>query len=128
MWRSKSDPWGEEETDRFYEALSMFGTDFFIISTLFPGKTRKMIKAKFVREERLDPPRINDALLGRPTGPKRAPQFDLNHYARETGRDVSVYTKYEDAEHAERVIRESMKERQREMEDAIREEGGAGGG
>ena len=118
-WKRKSDPWTEEETDKFYEHLASFGTDFFIISTMLPPKTRRQIKAKFIREERLDPKRMNDALLGR-KGTR--PTLSLENYAREVGRDVAEFTKFENAEHAEEVIRESMREREQEMREAIREE------
>lgn len=117
--RSKSDPWSDEETERFYEALRMFGTDFYLISKMFPPKTRKMIKLKFIREERIDLERVNATLLGKKTTGK---SFDLEFYARETGRDVADYTKYDDAAHAERVIKESMKEREAAMQAAIRDE------
>ncbi len=39
------------QTDKFYDALRMFGTDFTLIASKFPNRTRKQIKAKFVREE-----------------------------------------------------------------------------
>lgn len=64
MKRSKKEAWGEELTDRFYQGLSMFGTDFMIISKLFPGRTRRQIKLKFTKEERLNPERIRHALVG----------------------------------------------------------------
>ena len=110
-------PWNDEETDRFYDALRMFGTDFFIISKMFAPKTRRQIKTKFVREERLDPTRVNDALMGKQTVP-----MDLNHYARQSGRDVSVFTKYESLENANAVIRESLKDKEEAMQEALREE------
>ncbi|KAK3716848.1 hypothetical protein LTR37_006198 [Vermiconidia calcicola] len=116
--RIKSEAWNENLTDRFYSALQMFGTDFQIICKMFPPKTRKQIKAKFTREERLDPARVNAALMGK----EMKKSMDLEFYARETGRDVAEFTKYEDAEHAERVIREGMKEREAAMHEAIREE------
>ncbi|KXT16114.1 hypothetical protein AC579_5096 [Pseudocercospora musae] len=117
LWKWKSDPWSEEETDRFYDALRMFGTDFLVISKMFPPKTRRMIKSKFTREEKLDPDRVTAALLGKQTVP-----MDLNHYARETFRDVSVFTKYESLEHAQQVINESMKEKQEAMTTAAEKE------
>ncbi|EME81594.1 uncharacterized protein MYCFIDRAFT_196946 [Pseudocercospora fijiensis CIRAD86] len=117
LWKWKSDPWSEEETDRFYDALRMFGTDFLVISKMFPPKTRRMIKSKFTREEKLDPQRVTDALLG-----KQTVRMDLNHYARETSRDVSVFTKYESLEHAQQVINESMKEKQEAMTTAAEKE------
>jgi transcription factor TFIIIB component B'' len=56
--------WTTEGTEAFYDALQMFGTDFMMISTLFPGTTRRSIKTKFNREERENPRRIKDALNG----------------------------------------------------------------
>ncbi|GAB7342551.1 hypothetical protein MBLNU457_g0729t1 [Dothideomycetes sp. NU457] len=86
VYKMKSDPWSDEETDRFYEALSMFGTDFFIISKMFPPKTRRQIKLKFVREERLDGPRITRALSGDGSKP-----MDLSVYAEATGQEVGDF-------------------------------------
>lgn len=120
LWKWKSDPWSEEETDRFYEALRMFGSDFFIISKMFPGKNRRMIKAKFTREEKLDPQRITGALTGKAT--KR---IDLEHYSRETGRDMSVFTKYDGLEHAQGIINESMKDKHEAMTAAAEQEAAA---
>ncbi|KAJ9643095.1 hypothetical protein H2199_004618 [Coniosporium tulheliwenetii] len=64
MVNRKNKNWSEAETEAFYDALKMFGIDFFVISKLFPGKTRRHIKLKFVREERADPARVNAALVG----------------------------------------------------------------
>jgi len=77
----KSDPWSEEQTDAFYAALRMFGTDFFIISKMFPGKTRRHIKLKFVREEHNDPERVKAALIG------EAVPMDMGVYCEATGLD-----------------------------------------
>ena len=63
--REKGDRWEAEDTDRFYEALSMFGTDFEIISRLFPGRSRRQIKNKFNCEERKEPQRVTQALKNR---------------------------------------------------------------
>jgi len=62
--RSKTESWDEEMTDLFYRGLRMFGTDFMVISKLFPGRSRRQIKLKFNNEERRDPQRIKDTLLG----------------------------------------------------------------
>lgn len=62
--RSKTETWDEELTDLFYRGLRMFGTDFMVISKLFPGRSRRQIKLKFNNEERRDPQRIKDTLLG----------------------------------------------------------------
>lgn len=62
--RTKNETWDEEMTDLFYRGLRMFGTDFMVISKLFPGRSRRQIKLKFNNEERKDPQRIKDTLLG----------------------------------------------------------------
>ncbi|GLI77679.1 hypothetical protein PoHVEF18_005972 [Penicillium ochrochloron] len=62
--RTKNESWDEEMTDLFYRGLRMFGTDFMVISKLFPGRSRRQIKLKFNNEERKDPQRIKDTLLG----------------------------------------------------------------
>lgn len=62
--RSKTETWDEEMTDLFYRGLRMFGTDFMVISKMFPGRSRRQIKLKFNNEERRDPQRIKDTLLG----------------------------------------------------------------
>jgi transcription factor TFIIIB component B'' len=63
--RVKGERWDEDSTDRFYESLSMFGTDFEMISKLFPGRSRREIKNKFNCEERKDPARITQSLKTR---------------------------------------------------------------
>ena len=62
--REKTESWDEENTDLFYDGLRMFGTDFEMISKMFPGRTRRAIKLKFCKEERLDMERIKETLLG----------------------------------------------------------------
>ena len=78
----KADPWDPEQTRLFYEALRMFGTDFEIISAMFPGRTRRRIKAKFTREERENPELIDEAL-----GVRGRVPMNLEQYAQATGRD-----------------------------------------
>lgn len=63
--RSGSNRWNSSETDFFYEALSMCGTDFSLIQTLFPHRTRAQVKGKFKIEERASPERVAQALRSR---------------------------------------------------------------
>jgi len=56
--------WTADDTDRFYQGLRNFGTDFQMISQMFPHCTRRSIKLKFTREERENPDAVRDALLG----------------------------------------------------------------
>lgn len=50
--------WSREDTERFFEALSMCGTDFAMISALFPRRTREQIKGKYKIEEKTNPARV----------------------------------------------------------------------
>ncbi|XP_043563805.1 transcription factor TFIIIB component B'' homolog [Chiloscyllium plagiosum] len=54
-------PWSNKETDMFFLAISMVGTDFSMIGQLFPNRTRIEIKNKFKREEKLNSWRIDKA-------------------------------------------------------------------
>ncbi|XP_041825699.1 transcription factor TFIIIB component B'' homolog [Melanotaenia boesemani] len=58
-------PWSTEETDMFYLAVSMVGTDFSMICQLFPLRSRSEIKNKFKREERQNSWRIDKAFRER---------------------------------------------------------------
>ena len=71
------DRWTMDMTDRFYECLSRYGTDFMIISRMMPGRTRREIKAKFTREEKNDIDRVEDAIR---QSLKAADTWDLDHY------------------------------------------------
>ncbi|MCJ1337488.1 Transcription factor TFIIIB component B [Bachmanniomyces sp. S44760] len=64
MKREKKESWDEVMVDRFYDGLRMFGTDFEMISKMFPGRSRRHIKLKFVKEERQNPERIHETLMG----------------------------------------------------------------
>jgi hypothetical protein len=50
--------WKSQETVQFYEALSMCGTDFSLISMFFPHKSREQIKGKYKIEERTNPDKV----------------------------------------------------------------------
>uniref|UniRef100_A0A3P9JPV9 Transcription factor TFIIIB component B'' Myb domain-containing protein n=1 Tax=Oryzias latipes TaxID=8090 RepID=A0A3P9JPV9_ORYLA len=58
-------PWSIEETDMFYLAISMVGTDFSMICQLFTHRARSEIKNKFKREERENSWRIDKAFRER---------------------------------------------------------------
>ncbi|XP_077050125.1 uncharacterized protein LOC143697070 isoform X2 [Siphateles boraxobius] len=54
-------PWSSGETDLFFLAISMVGTDFSMIGQLFPHRGRLEIKNKFKKEERNNSWRIDKA-------------------------------------------------------------------
>ncbi|KAG5841099.1 hypothetical protein ANANG_G00196010 [Anguilla anguilla] len=56
-----SKPWSDKETDMFYLALSMVGSDFSMMCYLFPHRDRKEVKNKFKREEKTSSWRIDKA-------------------------------------------------------------------
>ncbi|CEP01470.1 unnamed protein product (mitochondrion) [Plasmodiophora brassicae] len=63
--RPTSKKWDAASTERFYQALSKYGTDFSLITKLFPDRTRRHIRNKFKLEERQNPARVDAALLNR---------------------------------------------------------------
>ena len=74
--------WTGEETERFFHAISQWGTDFEMITRLFPRRTRREIKAKWTRESRQNPQRLDDAF-------QRRTAVDLNAYGQAAGVDLS---------------------------------------
>ena len=60
----RSGGWNEALTEQFYEGLRMFGTDFHMISKMFPGRTRHAVKLKFNKEEKCNAWRIESTLKG----------------------------------------------------------------
>ncbi|KAL4941446.1 hypothetical protein BDV06DRAFT_223126 [Aspergillus oleicola] len=99
--RSKTESWDENMTELFYRGLRMFGTDFMVISKMFPGRSRRQIKLKFNNEERRDPQRIKETLLG----PRES--IDINTYSEMTN------TVYDDP----RIIQQELDEEKRQIEE-----------
>lgn len=121
----KRDPggrWNEESTEKFFEALRMFGTSFDMISKLFPGRTRHAIKRKFLKEERTNPQRIRQTLMGERI------LVDMEEYSRITNtiyedpkeleKDLADDRKRMEAEQAaaNEALQESTRQREREVE------------
>ena len=116
MKRDRSGGWNALLTERFYDGLRMFGTDFEMISKMFPGRTRHKVKLKFVKEEKVNYERIRATLLGQPT------PVDLPEYEKMAG------TEFDDPQELEREIEEDRKRLEEEtaaekqaLNDAIRE-------
>lgn len=62
MRRNKSERWSREETEKFYDALRKYGTDFSMLEKVFPNRTRRQLKNKFKREERENAGLIDEIL------------------------------------------------------------------
>jgi len=54
-----SEKWTEVETKKFYRAIELFGTDFSLITKLFPTRNRNQIKNKFLKEEKVSKKKID---------------------------------------------------------------------
>lgn len=63
--RGHGSRWDEERTDLFYKGLRMFGTDFGMISNLFPTWDRKQVKLKFLIEEKARPDRVRQSVAAK---------------------------------------------------------------
>lgn len=79
MKREKLNVWSQELTDLFYDGLRMFGTDFGMISKMFPDRTRRAIKLKFTKEEKLHQDRVKEVLWG-----SKIP-VDMDEFSKMTG-------------------------------------------
>ncbi|OAA38047.1 transcription factor tfiiib component [Metarhizium rileyi] len=102
--------WTEPETELFYRGLRMFGTEFEMISKMFPGKQRRHVKLKFNREERHNPGRIDAALIG-----EKTIKIDIDEYRAFTGAE---YESVEAIEAEQRKIQEGYEaERQRVVDE-----------
>ena len=106
--------WTEESTDLFYDGLRMFGTDFEMISKMFPDRTRRHIKLKFVKEERLNGARIKETLLG-----EKIPVDidDLSKMSKIKFRDVEEFNRELDADRLE--LEERAAQERREKDDIL---------
>ncbi|KAK6506825.1 Transcription factor TFIIIB component B [Arthrobotrys musiformis] len=106
--REKTERWDDEETERFYQALGMFGTDFEMMSKMFMGRSRRMLKNKFVVEERRNPRLITAAL-------KRKVPVDMAEYSKLAAREFG------DVEEVESQLRKIREEHEKGMEAAAAE-------
>lgn len=55
--------WTADETLRFYKALNTLGTDFTLMCELFPERTRRELKMKFNKEEKINKTLVDKALM-----------------------------------------------------------------
>ncbi|KAK6463123.1 hypothetical protein DFJ63DRAFT_334682 [Scheffersomyces coipomensis] len=87
--RRHTDKWTGYEVQQFYEALSTFGTDFSLISQLFPHRSRKQIKSKFNLEEKKYPEIIEMALRRKLPG-------DFDTYCMNINKEIKTLEQYND--------------------------------
>lgn len=101
--------WTDEETELFYRGLRMFGTEFEMISKMFPNKQRRHVKLKYNREERHCPHLINAALIG-----EKTVRIDIDEYKAFTGIE---FESVESIEAEQRKIQEDFEAEQKRIAD-----------
>ncbi|CAK9009758.1 unnamed protein product [Durusdinium trenchii] len=60
--KTPSCKWTSSETELFYEALSLYGTDLFLVQTFFRNKSAGQIKTKYQKEMKRNPHLVEEAL------------------------------------------------------------------
>lgn len=63
--KRRHNDWSEKETLRFYRALSVVGSDFSMMESIFKNRTRQELKLKFKKEEKLNNKMIDKCLKER---------------------------------------------------------------
>ncbi|KAH3674479.1 hypothetical protein WICMUC_003317 [Wickerhamomyces mucosus] len=104
--RSYTDKWDEEEVFKLYKALSQWGTDFALIAQMFPHRTRKQVKAKFILEEKKRPRLIELALSN-----KLNITFDFDKYCQDSNKSFATLNEFNvKLENLKQEHEENMKE------------------
>ncbi|KAG5440694.1 hypothetical protein PCK2_000282 [Pneumocystis canis] len=101
--REKSDRWSKEDTLKFYNALSQWGTDFGVICKMFPNRSQRQIKNKFNSEERKYPEKIDIAIRSRKP-------MDIVAYSKATGSNLRSI---DEIEEELRKVKEDFEESRR---------------
>jgi len=103
--RSKN--WSLEESDRFYEALTIVGNDFQAISTAFSQRSLAEIKRKFMRENKQNSQRIDQLLRVHESGESH---WDLSHLKE---KDLQYYERLE-KEEEEKIQKRNERKQKRD--------------
>ena len=114
--------WTSELTELFYDGLRYFGMDFSLMTVLFPGRNRRQLKMKFIREQRADQNFINQVLKDRKPIPDVAELQERSGRVFRSAEDV--YRELEKAKEQlmeahrkdEQMAEEARKEREKEIE------------
>ncbi|ONH66903.1 Transcription factor TFIIIB component B'' [Cyberlindnera fabianii] len=84
-----TDKWDKQEISKFYQALGQWGTDFALIAQMFPYRTRRQIKSKFILEEKKRPLLIELALSN-----KLKTQFDFDEYCNDANKTFGTLDEF----------------------------------
>ncbi|XP_053664768.1 transcription factor TFIIIB component B'' homolog [Anopheles marshallii] len=98
--------WTDEETVRFYRCLHTIGTDFSMMLPLFPQRSRRDLKLKFKKEERINLTLVNKALLH----PK---EFNVDELRQQFAKEDELLEKQREEEKQRKM--ESIEQQQKEQ-------------
>lgn len=84
-----TDKWDNKEVAKFYKSLGQWGTDFALIAQMFPHRTRKQVKAKFILEEKRRPRLIELALMN-----KLGAEFNFDEYCSDSNKTFSTLNEF----------------------------------
>ncbi|CCH46680.1 Midasin [Wickerhamomyces ciferrii] len=130
-----TDKWTVDEVERFYKALGTWGTDFGLIAQMFPHRTRRQVKAKFILEEKKRPTIIELALNNKLNG-----NFNFETYSSDSNKTFGTLDQFnnkleqlkkdhEDNLRELSIAKEKAKEedtiRQKKREEEVKANGGA---
>ncbi|CAD2087772.1 high mobility group protein B3, putative [Plasmodium vinckei brucechwatti] len=108
--KAKLCKWSEQQTNKFYEVIEMFGVDLMMVRALLPSFTDKQIRDKYKKEKKNNPYRIDQAL-------KKNKEIDLEAYENEHGKiDHSTHHNYYDS--ASDLDNSSPKKNNKDVDDS----------
>uniref|UniRef100_U5EM50 Putative neuroproteinsis n=1 Tax=Corethrella appendiculata TaxID=1370023 RepID=U5EM50_9DIPT len=100
--------WPNDETIRFYKCLHTIGTDFSMMLQLFPNRTRRDLKLKFKKEEKINLALVNKALL-------QPRDFNIDELKKELDDEEEEMKKQKELQSEKRLsLIELMKEQRKE--------------
>lgn len=117
-----TDKWDKDDVEKFYRALGQWGTDFGLIAQMFPHRTRRQVKAKFILEEKKRPRLIELALNNKLNG-----NFDFENYCVESNKtfgtlnDFNAKLEQLKKDHEENLKELSVAREKAREEDAIKQ-------
>lgn len=108
--RPVTSPWTPQEVGELLRAVAAFGTDFALIAELFPHRTRRQVKARFLLEEKMRPHLVEVALA------RRDVHVPLEEYAGLSKRAGEEMPTVESFDAEVRALRERHREEARALE------------
>lgn len=117
-----TDKWDDLEIQKFYQALSQWGTDFALIAQMFPYRTRRQVKAKFILEEKKRPALVELALSR-----KLGNNFVLQNYEAESNKKFGTLSEFNEKikqlkrEHEQNLKELSIAKEKAREEDALKQ-------